>query len=272
MYNHPGTVSKILWHFTGGPLWDNEQKKQKNELKPESIAYKNLKLILESSTLKLGSYKEIVKVIIDKTIVKNEQTGIWEEKTNWPIEMTSSPICCVADIPIQHLEYHAQRYGKFAIGFYRDSLIKAGFNPVLYTFENASLIKSIARINRAIEKTQANEINEYFEQILRNSPAYDNIVEAKLELFNMENNISEIKEKYFDILAFIKTLNHKELNTIYCEREWRSIKEYRFSNKDVVMVVLPKKGSLKNYYNDFIKISTLPRKIPIICWEDMIEY
>jgi len=35
----PGTVSKILWHFTGGPTWNTEKEKQNTTPKPANDAY-----------------------------------------------------------------------------------------------------------------------------------------------------------------------------------------------------------------------------------------
>jgi hypothetical protein len=58
----PGTVSKILWHFTGGPVWNSERKKQSDLAKPSDQAYFNLKSILKSGVLRLGDYKEVVRV------------------------------------------------------------------------------------------------------------------------------------------------------------------------------------------------------------------
>jgi hypothetical protein len=39
----PGTVSKILWHFTGGPTWNDKTKKQNTSPKPSKNAYRNVK-------------------------------------------------------------------------------------------------------------------------------------------------------------------------------------------------------------------------------------
>jgi hypothetical protein len=41
-----------------------------------------------------------------------------------------------------HLGYHAKRYGKFSIGFYREAAIRMGFNPVFYTLENQQVIQN----------------------------------------------------------------------------------------------------------------------------------
>lgn len=58
---HPKTHSDILWHFTGGPLWNKKQKKQSE--KPKSIAksFDTFIKILKSRELRIGSYHEIIK-------------------------------------------------------------------------------------------------------------------------------------------------------------------------------------------------------------------
>ena len=38
MNGTPGTVSKILWHFTGGPRWNSELNRQEQEPKPAEEA------------------------------------------------------------------------------------------------------------------------------------------------------------------------------------------------------------------------------------------
>jgi len=133
----PGTVSKILWHFTGGPLWDDNLSKQGTKLKPDDQAYEALKSILSSRELQVGKYKEIVKIILPIKHHYNIPTKTFDEIKDLPITINSRPVCCVTDIPIQHLAYPALRFGKMAIGFYREAIVRTGFNPVLYTLEEA---------------------------------------------------------------------------------------------------------------------------------------
>jgi hypothetical protein len=42
----PGTVSKIVWHFAGGPMWNDTLKKQSAQLKPTTNGYDALISIL----------------------------------------------------------------------------------------------------------------------------------------------------------------------------------------------------------------------------------
>jgi Putative abortive phage resistance protein AbiGi, antitoxin len=122
----PGTVSKILWHFTGGPKWNSAKNRQGKLPRPASEAYTALLSILKSKQLRLGQYQEVVKVEVP------EQKKL-KPKANQPpaspstkpatriVEVKSARVCCIADIPVAHLSYQAKRYGKIAIGFHRRS-------------------------------------------------------------------------------------------------------------------------------------------------------
>lgn len=116
MTTRPGTVSKILWHFTGGPRWDEESNKQLKERKPVRSSYNALKDIWGSRELRVGRYREVIKVSVpqrhkydfaSRKFISCEYSTV--------ITVKSKPVCCVADIPLQHLSYHSDKYGKIAI-------------------------------------------------------------------------------------------------------------------------------------------------------------
>src|SRR5262249_14099416 len=117
MTSSPGTVSKILWHFTGGPQWNEAEKRQADNPKPASEAYNALLSILKDHKLRIGGYKEIIKVKVPAIGTYEEDADTWFKERDATQELISAPVCCLADIPIIHLGYHADRYGKFAIGF-----------------------------------------------------------------------------------------------------------------------------------------------------------
>ena len=137
----PGTVSRILWHFTGGPKWDRE----KDILVPKTLeeAFAGLKAILESKVLKISNYTEPLIISAPGDIYINKETGKRFHDEDEVYTVGTSPICCLSDIPLQHLPYHAKRYGKCAIGFYRESAIRHGFNPVLYTLRNSAMLNAV---------------------------------------------------------------------------------------------------------------------------------
>jgi len=66
MSDTPGTVSRILWHFTGGPRWDVVKNCQEPNPKPYDEAYKAFLSILRSKQLRVGQYHEVVKVVVPK--------------------------------------------------------------------------------------------------------------------------------------------------------------------------------------------------------------
>ncbi|MED5524975.1 MAG: abortive infection system antitoxin AbiGi family protein [Pseudomonadota bacterium] len=277
----PGTVSKILWHFTGGPQWDAKTNKQLKKLKPSKQGYEALKAIIHSEELRVGSYQEIVKIIVPQKRRYNIETKKIEIQKNVPVTIKSKPVCCVADIPLQHIAYHSNRYGKIAIGFHRKSVIKAGFNPVLYTLEDTSLINAIYNGYNAIDDVLTDEAESEVQSI---QTEIDNLIEEydideyvdassiSGALDFIESGQSQIEESFEHFMAYIKTFDTSEFDSIYCEREWRSTKSFKFSLEDIAIIVLPKHQSKTNYYQKFIKEMDLPRGLTIASWEDLVEH
>ncbi len=277
----PGTVSKILWHFTGGPQWDSELNKQLTELKPAMNGYEAMKSILSSGELRTGNYHEIVKVIVPEKRKYNYETKSSEMLQNVHVTVKSNPVCCVADIPLQHLAYHAQRYGKIAIGFKRESIIKAGFNPVMYTLENSALLNSIYTGYDAIDEVDPSCIAGEIESL-------SGEVEQKLEEHNIDDYVDfsspeyeigyaakgheKLTDSYSDFLSYIKTFDTTEFDSIYCEREWRSTHNFKFTFDDVAMLILPSAQEGFEFYTDFLSNFDLPREVTVARWEDLVEH
>lgn len=281
MASRPGTVSKILWHFTGGPLWDDVTNKQLTELKPAIKGYHALKAILASKELRVGQYHEIVKVIVPEKRhydVENRKVVILN---NHPVTVKSKPVCCVADIPLQHIDYHSNRYGKIAIGFHRESIIKAGFNPVMYTLENTSLLNSIYQGYSAVDdvdpystKSEIESLQDKIDNALEENDIDDYIdissVVSELDWIESAHNI--LNESFINFLAYIKTFDSTEFDSIYCEREWRSTINYSFSLNDIAIIVLPREQEGEQFYERFLTEVDLPKTVTIACWEDLIEH
>ncbi len=274
-----GTVSKILWHFTGGPKWNSELNRQCEDKKPAEEAYRALNGILDTKTLRCSDYSESVKGIVSKKLVEKSASSSRVSHSNAPVELLTNKVCCVADIPIQHLKYHSMRYGEFAIGFHRDAVLKAGFNPVLYSLENSLLTKEIFKISEALSIDLQGELEERFRIQIFNFP---DLYENKDQIFRLLSACAgglvwdshELAGLYFKSLAtFVKTFKKDEFQSIYCEREWRSSNDFQFNLDSVAMIILPSKGDI-NYYEHFINTlpDNFPRRIPIVPWEDLIEH
>jgi hypothetical protein len=308
----PGTVSKILWHFTGGPQWSPRLKKQRLRPKPPKQAYDALKKILRSKMIRLGGYREIIRKQTPQKR-RRKPDGTWETFYSDPVEHESLKVCCLADIPIQHLAYHARRYGRFAIGFHRAAVLDHDFNPVLYTPEHSFVIDDlyqgltgvneietqmalgsiekltyqIGRISGKLE-SEADKLSTHKNAKIRKlaerldrlaveaQDAYDGIKDRSDQTFDIECSIEEAKEALERAIAYVKTFKHDEFGTIYCEREWRSIDRYVFDLKHVAMVVLPKRAGKMNYFADFVKKQVrklkIPSDVPVVPWEDLIDH
>lgn len=269
----PGTVSKILWHFTGGPTWNRRTGKQNKKPKPAKDAYKSLKAILRQRKLRVGRYRESVTGIADSHSTyrmdpETEELVETHRQENVPVKVESSSVCCLADIPIAHLSYHSKRYGKFAIGFHRSSAVRERFNPVLYTLENSGIPVSFA-VKRSGLDDQIESLREIHRALKYKNP----FVKQALDL------ASEFREEIDKFLTLIKSFKPDEFTSVYCEREWRSVQPFRFSfYRDVAMIVLPKEGDReddRDYFRLFVEYDArkldLPRSVPIVPWEDLLE-
>jgi len=286
---HPGTVSQILWHFTGGPLWNAERNCQEKEPKPSPQAYKALLGILKSKLVRLGSYKELVKIHFPENSRLDRATGKTRKIKERFEEMSSEPVNCLADIPAIHLGYHAQRYGRFAIGFHRKAAIKHSFNPVLYALHNTGFLQSIFDGFIRLEMIDTSVINHATASIdskiddvewPKGQDVRLNITHEVVDLYAMEHLIdaafATAKKSFSRFLAFIKTFHESEFETIYCEREWRSVREFEFTFPEVAMIVIPKKAGRGAFFEEFVgneaRKLKIPRSVPIVPWEDFIEH
>jgi hypothetical protein len=287
MKQNPGTVSTILWHFTGGPKWNNEKNRQEKKPKPDADALNGLIGILTSGHLRLGGYREVVSVIVPKYRSYNLEKKKFITEKNKRVTIETSPVCCLADIPLMHLGYHANRYGKFAIGFHRDAAISAGFNPVFYTLENQQVVQNYQVANAKLRSIYVEGIIDELESA--SSDLEGNISDLNLrdedappevdfssvasDLDSLKDDVEAIEESIGEALSFVKTFKKSEFSSIYCEREWRSLKQFDFTYDDVAFIVLPKKGGVhKKFVETYAKTLKIPDTIPIVPWEYLLEH
>ena len=286
MSSSPGTVSKILWHFTGGPRWNEAEKRQEAAPKPVDDAYAALVGILSSRTLNLGSYQEVVSIAVSK--LKSDGEGGYREVLSPHTEtLASVKVCCLADIPIGHLSYHAQRYGKFAIGFHRESAIKHEFSPVLYQLHDHFALRWLyygfdgLRQCAAIDLPQnVQDLRDAFERASNNGNAPTEDMQSHLyEIEGRANVINYQMSKAWEgiktLLAFVKSFTQDEFGTIYTEREWRSVKPFNFAYDDVSMIVLPRNAGKGDHYMRFVDQAEsigVPKTVSIVAWDDLVEH
>jgi hypothetical protein len=266
----PGTVSKILWHFTGGPRWNVVAEQQDARRKPPDAAFDALVAILKSRELRLGQYHEVVRVSVTGRTYSKESRKFKERRMLTTLR--SAPVCCLADIPIAHLSYHAKRYGKFALGFHRPAVVKHGFNPVLYTPTAADVIEVL---HAAFSHTEYPDLTD-LRLLVASLDEYTterSSIQSEIEM--IEESLSAIHENLKDLLAFVKTFGPREYHTIYSEREWRSVDAYKFAPSEIAMIVVPRRERGKSYFAQLTEHLRdelqLPNSVPVIPWEDLVE-
>lgn len=310
----PVTHSDVLWHFTGGPKWNSRKKMQSKKTKSNNDSFEILIKILKSKTLRLGSYHELLKVsrYNNKRFDSRKKKLVIEPTA--PYILHTSPVCCLADIPLAGLKYHSLRYGKCAIGFKRSSILKAKFNPVFYTLHTEAIANSylaahnslnsfnMLGIEGAIDSVRIKIQDDYqfkLESIrdnLNTDSEFDNcprcgeglLLDIDAPVDNVEDEIeyddTDILQEFNEVdklfakglselrhlMSYVKTFEDSEFNTIYAEREWRSLKAFSFRWSDVDSIVLPLKGGYfdkfeSKYRNKF----GIPKRVKIMTWEGL---
>jgi hypothetical protein len=279
MPSSPGTVSKILWHFTGGPKWNDTANMQEETPKNPEDAYLALLGILSSHELRIGKYKEIVHVENPWFQMIGRGSMIVDPSRTMPGVIESSPVNCVADIPIMHLSYHSQRYGKMAIGFHRESVVKHGFSPVAYHLVGSPRLESVHQtynITTFIAEARQSDLDLIAANVRKPHEPTGYVRDASGAMVPtrdpIDHHIEVLNKGMLDLLGFIKSFKHEEFDSIYTEREWRSLSPFNFGHADVSMVVLPRGGG---YFERFVAESDtigLPKTVSIVAWEDLVEH
>jgi len=289
MSTGPGTVSKILWHFTGGPLWDSAKNHQCTTLKPASDAYKAFTGILGSKQIRLGGYRELVNIQIHRS----EKRGDDPESlylTPHVESLMSDPVCCLAEIPISHLSHHSSRYGNMAIGFHREKVVRTRhFAPVHYRLQGQVDMQWLWHAVDNLKKADKLAVSDTIERMRSQLPLLSTQIAdadsgALALLDELEGQLTLLKYHHgfartalYETLCWIKSFTEDEFTDIYAEREWRSNRAYDFACNHLAMLVLPREREGVRYFDDFVAVSSeepfsIPRSVPIVPWEDLIEH
>jgi hypothetical protein len=92
---------------------------------------------------------------------------------------------------------------------------------------------------------------------------------------SVRDSVSDAEDALGELLAFTKSFDQAEFSTIYCEREWRAVKDFDFKYSDLAMIVLPKMADSRSYLGEFVETAIrmgIPRSVPIVAYEDLLEY
>jgi len=218
-------VSKELTHFVG-------------RHKPEYERFRLLMDIIQSGWILPGPFT-------------NGQTyNVQLHETEKDLEKMILPqMVCFADIPINDLSLHMEKYSNFGIAFKKDYLVQYGANPVLYVTQNGQMEgKDVTR-----EKWFLDHLKKYA------------LLKEKIQTFGMQNGGKEINELFLeidqflmkDLFAYLKPFdsskNDADEDNYYLEREWRIIGNLPFSQSNITRILIPEKYGrmLREYLPDY---------------------
>ncbi|UFU01111.1 abortive infection system antitoxin AbiGi family protein [Radiobacillus kanasensis] len=177
-------------------------------------------------------------------------------------DIISPEMTCFADIPIDDLSLHMEKYSSFGISFSKEFLVRLGANPVFYIVKNGSVVESIKR-EKVIQDGEELQSPSYQEKETRDQFFHHKIIEyfytmerLKKKVGN-DDQLTHLLQEMDDFLvknifAFLKPFDASKAdgdkNNYYMEREWRLVGNVKFSLSDVRRVLLPEK-----YAKDFRK-------------------
>jgi len=203
-------ISNELIHFIGRACEDYDK-------------YQLLLKILESGCL--SNSEENAKKPIG--VAEIEVNGFAKISQN---EMYIPQMVCFCDIPIEHLEIHVTKYGRFGLAFEKDFIVNNGGTPVYY-------LPLGAKVSSFINK------GEYFDKKLDEFQYnISKVINTKYpEVRDIMKDIDNFLA--FHVFSYAKFFDHnladEDSSNYYFEREWRVLGNLKFSIEDVTLVFIP---------------------------------
>lgn len=178
-------------------------------------------------------------------------------------QLVQFEIVCFCDIPVQELNIHCSKYGRFGLSFSKSFLLKYGACPVMY-------VPKAARYRMKLQERHVNTAEIYFEgeqskalgdlldelyhqhnslglirykQLeaqMSQFPGRDEVTRVVTELRRMLFYQTAVDAAVFGHLKFFDPLlpsDHPE--NFYMEREWRVNGQVQFTLSDIQRVLVP---------------------------------
>jgi hypothetical protein len=211
-------VSKELTHFVGRHL-------------PESQRFKLLIDIIQSGLLLHKNIKEDIKINVHADGLEN---------------IVTPGITCFADIPINDLSLHMEKYSNFGLAFTKDFLVEKGANPVYYIATNGIIRGANGRTanqNKTREDYFKTNIKRYFSLM---NQMKDIIKKDERENIHTLDELQLLdtflmKHVYAYLKPFDVSKTDADKENYYLEREWRIVGDVQFTLDDVTRILIPEK-------------------------------
>ncbi len=149
-----------------------------------------------------------------------------------PMEVMQHPRVCFTDIPIELLAEHGQRYGKYGVGFRRETIIEWGGLPAWYlpNYWSDKTLKGVGPV--LVNGLHAAKVAAEQLQVLAAEFGAKGIPLAityehgpTLNGDQLVNEMQQVVNSVFMVLSFIKEMSPQsaEDHSYLFEREWRLV-------------------------------------------------
>ncbi|RKQ35827.1 abortive infection system antitoxin AbiGi family protein [Oceanobacillus halophilus] len=168
-------------------------------------------------------------------------------------DIVTPGITCFADIPINDLSLHMEKYSNFGLAFKKDFLVERGANPVHYIATNGYI-----QISKEMPSNQAPVREDYFKDNIKRYFTWKSHMKKLIERnAQNENNTLEDMERLEQldsflikhIFAYLKPFDASKTDAdednYYLEREWRIVGDVAFSLNDITRILVPEKYGRK---------------------------
>ena len=197
---------------TGGPIREPYAYRPSKELKSDDKSYEAIVGILKSRDLRLGGCEERIDVM--RPVLKSiPETPGAPDKRQFMGRRTAGML--LADIPVIHLHYHSSRYGKMAIGFHRESVVKAGFTPVFYQLEDSDIARAILNTIDGLDIIGGFGLGCDYPPTVDDMPVSPDESHEQQKARIVRNTLALARQDACRIACLLKTFNPTEFDSIY---------------------------------------------------------
>ncbi|WP_068673346.1 abortive infection system antitoxin AbiGi family protein [Oceanobacillus sp. Castelsardo] len=161
-------------------------------------------------------------------------------------------ITCFADIPINDLSLHMEKYSNFGLAFKKDILVEKGANPVYYLATNGLIGESSGFAREMYFKENVKSYFSLMKDIKKILKEQGIGMEHVQNLERLDSFLIKHIFAYFKPFDASKT--DADEDNYYLEREWRIVGDVQFNIDDITRILIPERYGKKlremlpNYY------------------------
>ncbi|RDW21314.1 hypothetical protein CWR48_02560 [Oceanobacillus arenosus] len=159
-------------------------------------------------------------------------------------DIVTPGITCFADIPINDLSLHMEKYSNFGLALKKDFLVEKGANPVYYIATNGIVQEAngcLTGQNKRREDYFKTNVKRYFSLMNQVRDLIDKGEQESMQTLDELQWLDSFITKH--IFAYLKPFDASKIDAdkenYYLEREWRIIGDVQFTLDDITRILIP---------------------------------